>query len=103
MHAAAYTAAQFPEDNHYGAEVKVTTTDGKTMSGKVDEAAGRTSGKPLPRERLREKFDNCVARALPRSRAAALADTIERLDAVVDVRSFTDLLDPSPLKQRASA
>src|SRR5215471_12987199 len=57
VHAAAYTTAQFPEDNHYGAEVKVTTTDGKEVSGKVDEAAGRTSGNPLPAERLREKFD----------------------------------------------
>jgi 2-methylcitrate dehydratase PrpD len=103
VHAAAYTTAQFPEDNHYGAEVKVTTTDGKTVAGKIDEAAGRTSGKPLARERLREKFDNCVARALPRSRVAALADMIERLDSVADVRSFTDLLDPAPSKQRASA
>jgi len=69
VHAGAYTSAQFPEENHYGAEVKVTTTDGKAVSGKIDEAAGRTSGNPLSRERLREKFDNCVARALPRSRA----------------------------------
>jgi 2-methylcitrate dehydratase PrpD len=103
VHAAAYTTAQFPEDNHYGAEVKVTTTDGKVVSGRIDEAAGRTSGQPLPRERLREKFDNCVARALPRSRAPALADMIERLDTVADVRSFTALLDPTPAQQRASA
>jgi 2-methylcitrate dehydratase PrpD len=103
VHAAAYTTAQFPEDNHYGAEVKVTTTDGNVVAGKIDEAAGRTSGKPLPRERLREKFDNCVARALPRSRAPALADLIERLDTVADVRSLTALLDPTPAQQRASA
>ena len=103
VHAAAYTAAQFPEDNHYGAEVKVTTTDGTALSGKIDEAAGRTSGNPLSRERLREKFDDCVARALPRSRAAALADMIERLDGVSDVRTFSALLDPAPTKQRASA
>src|SRR5262249_41117195 len=99
VHAAPYTTAQFPEDNHYGAEVKVTTTDGTVVVGKIDEAAGRTSGKPLARERLREKFDNCVARALPRSRAPALADMIERLDTVADVRSFTGLLDPTPAEQ----
>src|SRR5690349_10125619 len=84
VHAAAYTTAQFPADNHYGAAVEVTTTDGNVVAGRIDEAAGRTSGKPLPRERLREKFDNCVARALPRSRIAVLADTIERLDTVAD-------------------
>jgi 2-methylcitrate dehydratase PrpD len=103
VHAAAYTTAQFSEDKHYGAEVKITLTDGSAISGKIDEAAGRSSDNPLPRERLREKFDNCVARALPRSRAATLADMIERLDALAEMRSFTDLLDPAPIKQRASA
>jgi 2-methylcitrate dehydratase PrpD len=103
VHAAAYTTAQFPEDSHYGAEIKLTTTDGQAVSGKIDEAMGRTSGNPLPAERLREKFDNCVARALPRSRAAALADMIERLDTVADMRSFSALLDLAPAQQRASA
>jgi 2-methylcitrate dehydratase PrpD len=103
VHAAAYTAAQFPEDKHYGAEVKVTTTDGKAVSGKVDEAAGRTSDNPISRDRLREKFDNCVARALPRSRGGALADMIERLDTVSDMRSFSALVDLAPAQQRASA
>src|ERR1043166_6314616 len=102
VHAAAYSTAQFPTDNHYGAEVKVTTTDGKTVSGKIDEAAGRTSGNPLSREGLREKFDNCVVRSLPRSRVTALAEAIDRLDGLADMRSFTDLLDPAPVKQRAT-
>jgi len=103
VHAAAYTTAEFAEDKHYGAELKVTTTDGKVVSGKVDEAAGRTSGNPLSRERLREKFDNCVARALPRSRAGALAEMIERLDNVADMRNFSALVDLAPARQRASA
>jgi 2-methylcitrate dehydratase PrpD len=103
VHAAAYTAAQFAEDKHYGAEVRVTTTDGKEVSGKVDAPAGRTSDNPLSRERLREKFDNCVARALPRSRTGALADMIERLESVADMRSFSALVDLAPAQQRASA
>src|SRR5262245_3480952 len=103
VRAAAYTTAQFPADNHYGAEVKVTTTDGKEVSGKIGEAAGRTSANPLARERLREKFDNCVARALPRSRPAPLADMIERLDTITDMRSFSALVDLAPAQQRASA
>jgi hypothetical protein len=103
VQAAAYTTAQFPADNHYGAEVKVTLTDGTAVSGKIDEAVGRTSGNPLPAARLREKFDNCVARALPRSRASALAEAIERLDGLADMRALTALLEPTPAKQRASA
>jgi 2-methylcitrate dehydratase PrpD len=99
VHAAAYTTAQFPQDNHLGAEVKVTTTDGNAVSGKIDEALGRTSGNPVPAARLREKFDNCVARALPPARATALADAIERLDGLADMRSFSALLEPAPAKQ----
>ena len=103
MHAAAYTTAQFPADNHLGAEVKVTSVDGKVVFGKIDQALGRTSANPLPAERLREKFDNCVARALPRSHATPLADMIQRLDGLADMRALGALLVPPPVSQRASA
>ena len=76
-----YTTAQFPADNHFGAEVKVTTVDGEVVAGKVDQALGRTSADPVPAVRLREKFESCIGRALPGSRAKALADiTVERLE-----------------------
>src|SRR5262252_3192277 len=92
VHAAAYTTAQFPADNHFGAEVKVTTVDGSVVAGKIDEPLGRTSTNPLPAARLREKFENCVARVLPASRATALADMIERLETVADMRALSALL-----------
>jgi 2-methylcitrate dehydratase PrpD len=92
VHAAAYDTAQFPADKHLGAEVKVTTVDGQVLTGKIDEALGRTSANPLPTERLREKFENCIARALPGSRATALADMIERLDTLADMRALSALL-----------
>jgi len=103
VHAAAYTTAQFPADNHLGAEVKVTSVDGKVVLGTIDQALGRTSANPLPAERLREKFDNCVARVLPRSHATRLADMIQRLDGLADMRGLTALLVPPPVSQRASA
>jgi len=37
------------------------------------------------------------------SRAAPLADMIDRLDGLSDVRSLTALLDPTPAQRRASA
>ena len=98
--AAAYTTAQFPADNHFGAEVKVTTVDGKVFAGRVDEALGRTSANPLPTARLREKFENCIGRALPRSRAKALADTVERLDTLADVRTLSALLSAKAGRDR---
>jgi 2-methylcitrate dehydratase PrpD len=103
VHAAAYTEAQFPADNHFGAEVKVTTVDGKVVSGKIDEALGRTSANALPAARLREKFENCIARVLPASRAAPLADMIERLETLTDVRALSTQLAPVPIEQRKRA
>jgi len=94
VHAAAYDTTQFPADQHFGAEVKVTTVDGRVLTGRIDEALGRTSANPLPAERLREKFENCIARALPASRAKALADMIERLETVSDMRALSALLVP---------
>src|SRR5262249_24744026 len=96
VHAAAYDTAQFPADNHFGAEVKVTTVDGKVLSGKIAEAVGRTGANPLPTERLRDKFANCIGRALPAARATALADMIERLDTIADMRTLSALLGGAP-------
>jgi 2-methylcitrate dehydratase PrpD len=92
VHAVAYDTTQFPADKHLGAEVKVTTVDGRVLTAKIDEALGRTSANPLPPERLREKFDNCVGRALPGSAAGALADMIERLETLADMRTLSALL-----------
>ena len=104
VHAAAYTDAQFPPDNHFGAEIKVTTRDGKVLSGKIDQALGRTSANPLPAERLREKFANCIARVLPAARAKPLADMIERLDTLADLRALSAQLAPvAAVEQRKRA
>jgi len=103
VHAAGYTDAQFPADNHFAAEVKVTATDGRVVSGRIDEALGRTSANPLPATRLREKFENCIGRVLPASRAAALADMIERLDTLADMRALSAQLAPATVEQRKRA
>ncbi|MBV8168440.1 MAG: MmgE/PrpD family protein, partial [Alphaproteobacteria bacterium] len=102
VQAATYTTAQFPEHNHFGAEVRVTTTDGKTVSGKIDEALGRGAVSPLPVARLHEKFLNCAARALPAATCAALLEAIERLEQRADLRTLGALLTPPapPARER---
>ena len=77
VHAAAYTTAQFPADNHFGAEVKVTLKNGTVHTHKVNQPYGRTSKNPLTREQLKDKFVNCAVRALP-------ADAVDRLYAAID-------------------
>jgi MmgE/PrpD C-terminal domain len=47
---------------HFGAEVTVTTTDGRRLVKVVDNALGRTSEQPLPRFALEAKYRNCAGR-----------------------------------------
>jgi 2-methylcitrate dehydratase PrpD len=75
VHAAPYTTAQFPAENHYGAEVRVALRGGKVLSGKVSQPFGRTSENPLPASLLKEKFDNC---ALPRTAGRARGPALLR-------------------------
>jgi 2-methylcitrate dehydratase PrpD len=95
VHAAPYTTAQFPADNHFGAEIKVTLRGGKAVSAKVDQPLGRTSANPLPAERLKEKFDNCALRVLPGSNVGELYAAIRDFEKISDVREVTALTSPS--------
>lgn len=103
IHAAPYTTAQFPEDNHFGAEVKVTLKDGRVLSGKVDQPFGRTSDNPLPAELLKDKFVNCVTRILSDAQAQALHGAIMSLETLGDIREMTALAAQSGRLQSAAA
>lgn len=89
VHVAPYTAAQFPEDNHFGAEVKVTLRGGSVLGAKVDQPAGRTSANPLTREELKAKFDNCALRVLPPARVRSLYEAIDAFEQLSDVRAVS--------------
>ncbi|MDP1537104.1 MAG: MmgE/PrpD family protein [Burkholderiales bacterium] len=91
IHVATYTTAQFPADNHFGAEVKVTLTDGRVVSAKTDQALGRSVDKPLPADRLKDKFDNCAARALSTDNVARLYAAIQDFENAKDVREIAAL------------
>jgi len=92
VNAQTYTTAQFPAENHFGAEIKVTLRNGKTISHKVDRPAGRTSANPLSAEQLKEKFDNCAARVLPAERLAPLYQAIQECEKLADVRTLSAIM-----------
>jgi len=93
VHAAPYTETQFPADNHFGAEIRVSLTSGEIYSTKVDRPLGRTTDDPIPHERMRGKFEDCALRVLtPQAMAAALG-AIDRLEELRSVRELT-----APLK-----
>lgn len=98
---APYTTDQFPAENHYGAEVKVTLRGGTVLGTKVDQPAGRTSANPLSAEQLREKFENCALRALPADRVAAVYGNVMRMENLPDVRAVNQaMLSTAPAQQR---
>ena len=103
IHATTYTTAQFPADNHFGAEVKVTLTDGRVVSAKTDQALGRSVDKPLPADKLKEKFDNCAARALSADNVARLYAAIQDFENAKDVREIAKLAAGRGGPKRAAA
>jgi 2-methylcitrate dehydratase PrpD len=102
VHAAPYTTAQFPEDNHFGAEVKVALRGGKVLGAKVNEPFGRTSDNPLPASLLKEKFENCAGRALPREGVAPLYSAIQGFENLKDVREMTAIIGGEARAQAAA-
>ena len=103
IHVATYTTAQFPVDNHFGAEVKVTLADGRVVSTKTDQALGRSVDKPLPADMLKAKFDNCAARALSTDNVARLYAAIQDFENAKDVREIAALAAGKGGPQRVAA
>jgi len=102
VHAAPYTTAQFAEDNHFGAEVKVTLRGGRILSAKTDQPFGRTSDNPLPASLLKEKFENCAARVLPKERVGPLYSAIQGFENLKDAREVTAIIAGETRKQAAA-
>jgi len=92
IHVAPYDDAQFAAGNHFGGAVRITLRDGSVENARVEQALGRTSDNPVPADRLRRKFDACAATVLRDEAIAPLADAIDVIDTLPDVRVLTQLL-----------
>jgi 2-methylcitrate dehydratase PrpD len=102
VEAAPYSTEQFPAENHFAAEVKVTLRGGTVLGARVDQPAGRTSRNPLPQARLKEKFENCANRVLAPERTARAYETITRFEALHDVRALHEGMEASLHTARAT-
>jgi 2-methylcitrate dehydratase PrpD len=103
IHVDTYTTAQFPVDNHFGAEVKVTLTDGRVISTKVDQTLGRAAGQPLPDAQLKTKFELCAERVFDAAASARLYAQIHQFEQLKDVRSVTALTASTPQAHAVAA
>ena len=102
--AATYTDAQFPPENHFGAEVRVTLNDGRVLAAKVDQALGRDASTPLSPAMLKTKFFDCAARALPREGIDRLHQIITRFEDMRSIAEMTALIETAApeAKKRAA-
>jgi len=103
MTATPYTTAQFPAENHFGAELRVTLKDGTLLTKKVDQPHGRTSANPLSTAQLREKFDNCVQDIIHNDNIEPLYQAIQRFENLADTRLMTTLISSRKMATRDMA
>lgn len=79
--------------DQWGAEVIVTTHDGRRLSRRVDQMVGRGGDNPMTSSELWAKFTDCAERGIPRENVAPLFDKLECLEEVADIRDLTRLLE----------
>jgi 2-methylcitrate dehydratase PrpD len=105
IHAGTYTAEHFPLEHHFGSVVTVTTTSGKVLTGKIFFQLGRTVDIPAPPELMKQKFEDCAQRTLPREQVAKIYETIQRVEKLSDMGELTRLLalDATDARRAAAA
>jgi 2-methylcitrate dehydratase PrpD len=79
---------------HFGADVRVTLTDGRVLAKFVARPLGRGPSIPLPPELLRGKFMDCAGRALSAEAANRLHTMLDALETLPRMRAFTEATRP---------
>ena len=77
---------------HFGAEVTVTTTDGRRLTKAVDIARGRTSENPLPRSLLEAKYRDCAGRVLTADAVNRSLDLLAGMETLAQVSTLGETL-----------
>ena len=91
IHARPYSDTQFSSDNHFGGEVHVHLQDGSCIAAKVQEPLGRTSDNPLPKERLKKKFELCATGMISDDAVDKAYQMMDGLESLEDMRLLTRL------------
>ena len=88
-----------PDDSpkQFGAEVIVTTKDGRRLARRIDHLVCRGGDYPMTDDELFDKFEDCASRALAHDQIMPLYERLETLDKAPDVGVVTDLLEPRML------
>jgi 2-methylcitrate dehydratase PrpD len=77
---------------HFGAEVTVTTADGRRLTKAVDIASGRTSEVALPRSEVDSKYRDCAGRVLTTEAVERSLDLIANMESLDRASVLADVL-----------
>jgi 2-methylcitrate dehydratase PrpD len=94
IHAAPHPDMVMASTDHFGGEVRVTLTDGRTVCRRVDQPIGRDADHPLPQDLLEAKFISCATRAISPSVAQGLLAILRHIDQVSGIRQVTAAMVP---------
>ena len=95
IHAAPHPDMRMDSGEHLGAEVRVTLTDGRMLTRRVQQAMGRGSDDPLPAALLEAKFLDCASLALPPATARKLLTTLRELEKAPNIASVISAISPA--------
>ena len=82
-------------EEQWGAEVIVTTNDGRTLSRRIENLVGRGGKHPMSSDEMWEKFNDCAKRVLPREQIAPLFERLETVEKTPDIGQLTRLMQVS--------
>ena len=77
--------------DHMHVIVEVTTTDGRTLTSRVDKLSGWI-GSPLSREQRLKKFYTCSRRVLKDGAANQVLEAVEKLETLDNINGVMDIL-----------
>ncbi len=104
--AAPHPAPEAVSEERYLAEIRVKVTGGEEHRAALSDALGASKDMPLPPDAVPAKFEDCAVRYLPPDRIGALADAVDDLDRLDDVRSLGRMIErptaPSSARSRAA-
>jgi len=90
----AHPHGELTDATQWGAEVVVTTTDGRRLASRIDTYERRApDARPMTRDELWVKFADCAQRALPQAQIAPAFDRLSRIDGLATIAELTAFLE----------
>jgi len=94
IHAAPHPEMHMDTSEHFGAEIRITLTDGRVLTQAVERPLGRGPENPLPVDLLEAKFLDCTQRVLSGRQAHTLLAMLHDLDGIVELNQVTGAMLP---------